>query len=124
MPRLSKNKQKTLKSTIKFLANTPNEKVARVVLSQAPDQVVQAIANCALNAQRNPSVVLSPSTRNLFRTYSKSFELLTDRHRSIDQKRKHLTQKGGAFPIVLPLLASALGSLGSAVISKLFNRDE
>ena len=124
MPKTSNRKNKVTKSTLKYLAFAPDNKVSRAVLSTAPDTVVRAIANAALNAQQNPSVVLSPDTRNLFQHYSKSFDLLTNRNTPIGQKRKHLLQKGGAFPILAPILASVLGSIGSGFISKLVGGNE
>ena len=40
----------------------------------------------------------------------------------IEQKRKHLTQNWGAIRILGPLLSTALISLGSGFISRIFNR--
>ena len=116
------NERKSLKRTVKFLAHAPNPRIAKAILRQAHPGVVRAIANAALNAQRNPAVKLSPADRTLFAAYPRTFDILTDKHRKLEDKRKHLLQKGGAFPIVIPLLASVLGSLGSAVISKVFNK--
>ena len=89
-----------------------------------PEGVIRAISNAALNLQQNPDVTLDPATRDLFSTYSRSFGILTDRKISIENKRKHLTQKGGALPFLGPLLGSALLSIGSGFISRIFNRGE
>lgn len=121
----SKQRQKQLKvvkRTVKYLSHSPSNKITRAILSTAPTGVVRAIANAALNAQQNQEVKLSPAERNLFSTYSRSFDILTDANKTEEQKRKHLLQRGGALPLVVPLLASVLGSLGSAVISRVFNR--
>ena len=67
---------------------------------------------------------LDPATRNLFSTYSRSFGILTDRKISIENKRKHLTQKGGALPLLDPLLGSALLSIGSGFIYRILKRGE
>lgn len=119
----SLKERKQVKATVKYLAYAPNDRIGRAVLAASPPGVVRAIANAALNARENPSVVLSPGTKELFRTYSRSFDLLSRPDVPLEQKRKHLIQKGGAFPILIPLLTSVLGSLGSAVISRVFNRN-
>ena len=113
---------KKVKHTGKFLFRSPYSKITRAILAASPDGVICAIANAALNVQRNPAVKLDPATRYLFSTYSRSFNILTDCNLSIERKRKHLTQKGGAIPILLPLLGSALFSLGSEFISRIFDR--
>ena len=117
-------KRKTVSSTVKYLSFAPNTEVARAVIAGADDNVVRAIANAALNAQQNPAVRLSPSNRELFRRYAPSFDILTSRDHSIAQKRRHILQKGGALPIIVPILASVLGSLGSAFISRAFGSSE
>ena len=122
----SKKEQKRLGSTIKYLSFAPNTEVARAVIAGADDKVVRAIANAALNAQQNPAVRLSPADRDLFRRNSHSFDYLASQKHSVKQKRKHILQKGGALPLVIPILASVLGSLGSAFISRAFggNKEE
>ena len=92
------------------------------ILAASPDGVIRAIAKAALNVQRNPTVKLDAATSNLFSTYSRSFDILTDRNLSIERKRKHLTQKGGAIKFLVSLLGSALFSLGSGFISRLVDR--
>ena len=86
--------------------------------------MIRAVSNAALNLQRKSSEKLDPATRNLFQTYSRSFDILTDHKIPIAQKRKHITQKGGAIPILGPFLSTALISLGSGFISRIFNREE
>ena len=113
---------KKVKHIVKFHSHSPDSKITREILAASPDGVIRAIANVALNVQRNPAVKLDPATRNLFSTYSRSFDILTDRNLSIERKRKHLTQKGGAIPFFVPLLGSALFSLASGFISRIFDR--
>ena len=115
---------KKVKHIIKFLSHSPANKITKAILGDSPDGVIRAIANAALNLQQNPDVKLDPATRNLFSTYSRSFGILTDRKISIENKRKHLTQKGGALPFLGPFLGSALISIGSGFISRIFNRGE
>ena len=115
---------KKVKHIIKFLSHSPANKITKAILGDSPDGVIRAIANAALNLQQNPGVKLDSATRNLFSTYSQSFSILTDRKISIENKRKHLTQKGGALPFLGPLLGSALLSICSGFISRIFNRGE
>ena len=115
---------KKVKHTVKLLSHSPDSKITRAILAASPDGVIRAIANAALNVQRNPVVKLDPATRNLFSTYSRSFEIHTDRNLSIERKRKHLTQKGGAIPFLLPLLGSALFSLGIGFIFRFSTAEE
>ena len=82
------------------------------------------MANAALNLQQNPDVKLDLATGNLCSTYSRSFGILTDCKILIENKRKHLTQKGGALPLLGPLLGSALLSIGSEFITSIFNQGE
>jgi hypothetical protein len=119
MRKKSERQKKVLKRTVKYLAVAPNSAIVREVLSSAPDAVIRSIANAALNAQQG-DVKLDPNSKALFRKYSRSFDILSDRNISVKNKRKHLLQKGGALPIVVPLLATVLGSLGSAFISRVF----
>ena len=113
---------KKVKNIIKFLSHLFANKITKAILGDSPDGVIRAIANAALNLQKNPDVKLDPTTRNLFSTYSRSFGILIDRKISIENKRKHLTQKGGTLPFLAPLLGSALWSIGSGFISRIYNR--
>ena len=115
---------KKAKHTIKFLSHSPENRITRAILASAPDALIRAISNAALNVQQNPDVKLDAATRNLFSSYKRSFDILSDRKISVEQKRKHLTQKGGAIPFLAPLLASALVSIGSGFISRIFNRSD
>ena len=122
---------KAVKRTVKYLAYAPNAAAVIAVLRNAPDEVIEAIANAALNA-REWDVHLTPSQKQLFRANSRTFDILTDRRRTIEEKRRHLLtrkrnvssehQEGGAFPlaaVVVPLVASVLGSIGSSFISRI-----
>ena len=113
-----------VKHIIKFLSHSPANKITKAILGDSPDGVIRAIVNEDLNLQHNPDVKLDPATRNLFSTYLRSFGILTARNISIQNKRKHLTQKGSALPFLGPLLGSALLSIGSGFISSIFNRGE
>ena len=121
-------RHKTVKATVKYLSRArPDISTVLSVLKSAFDEVIEAISNAALNA-REGDVHLTPAQKALFRAHEESFNLLTDRHFSIADKRRHLLsrkrntslQEGGAFPIaalVVPLLSTVLSSIGSAFIS-------
>ena len=120
---------KKVKDTVKYLRHAPDTAAVLAVLRGAPNGVIEAICNAALNA-RQGDVKLTPAQKKLFRAHAQSFELLADRRRSIAEKRAHLLshrrnaseQEGGAFPIaalVVPLLTSVISSIGSEFISRL-----
>ena len=119
-----RKKLKKVKHIIKFLSHSPANKITIAILGDSPDGVICAIANAAFNLQQNLDVKLDPATRNLILTYTQSYGILTDLKILIENKRKHLTQKDGALPFLGPLLGSALLSIGSGFISRIFNRGE
>jgi len=117
----TKKDRKLLSSTVKYLSFAPNSEIARSVIAGSNDSVVRAIANAALNAQQNESVRLTPAQRQLFATHKNDLEFLIDRNHSVQDKRKRILQKGGALPaVIIPLLASVLGTIGSSFISRAF----
>ena len=122
---------KAVKRTVKYIAHAPNSAAVIAVLRSAPDEVIEAIANAELNA-REGDVNLTPAQKQLFRANSRTFDILTDRRRTIEKKRRHLltrkrnvssdNQEGGAFPlaaVVVNLVASVLGSIESSFISRI-----
>ena len=68
----------------------------------------------------------------LFRQHSDRIDILIDRQQPLEFKRQLLTsggadgkhQKIGALPIVVPLLATVLGSLGGEFISRILRRND
>ena len=121
--RKKRNQTKVVKRTIKYLASAPDSNVVRAVLDKAPDGVYRAISNAALNA-RQGEVHVAPRLKHLFRHHSKHFDILTDSRRPLAYKRRLILQQGGALPIIVPLLATVLGSLGGEFISRIFRKNE
>ena len=121
--KLKSNKQKVVKRTVKFLSVAPDSKVAKAVLQKAPDAVIRAISNAALNA-RQGAVAVPSHLKTLFRHHNHHFDVLIDRKRPIALKRRLILQTGGALPIIVPLLATVLGSIGGEFISRLFRKND
>lgn len=118
-----KNKAKILRQTIKYLAVCPHNKIVKQILQTAPESVIRAISNAALNA-REGEVFVPPQYKSLFARHHKHFDILTDRRRPLQHKRRLLVQHGGALPIVVPLIATVLGSIGGEFISRIFKKNE
>ena len=117
------SRTKITKRTVKYLASAPDSNVARAFLEKAPDAAFQAICNAALNA-RQGELSGPPRLKRLFKAHNMHFDLMTDPRVPLATKRRLLTsrQQGGAQPIVVPLLAIVLGSLGGEFITRLFSR--
>ena len=112
------NKLKVVKRTIKYISVALDLAVVREVIKKAPNTVIGAISNGALNcrqgAVRIPSQLLPLSMH-----HNHHFDYLVDRRKSIPSKRHLILQKGGALPIIAPLLATVLSSIGGDIISRL-----
>ena len=96
------NKLKVVKRTIKFLSVSPDLDVVRAVIKKAPNAVIGAISNGALNC-RQGAVHIPPHLIPLFRHHNHHFDFLVDRRKSIPSKRHLILQKSGALPIIVPL---------------------
>ena len=110
------NKLKVVKRYIKFLAVAPDLEIVRAVIKKAPKEVIAAISNAALNG-RQGAVHIPPHLIFFFQRHKHNFDYLVNRRKSIPSQRHLILQKGGALPIVVPLLATVLGSLGGEFIS-------
>ena len=117
------NKLKVVKRYIKFLAVAPDLEVVRAVIKTAPKEVIAAISNAALNG-RQGAVHIPPHLIPLFQRHKHNFDYLVNRRKSIPSKRHLILQKGGALPIVVPLLATVLGSLGGEFISRILRKND
>ena len=114
---------KVVKRTIKFLSVAPDLEVVKAVIKKAPNGVIGAISNGALNC-RQGGVHIPPQLLPFFRRHNHHFDYLGDRRKSIPSKRHLILQKGGALPIVAPLLATVLGSIGGEFISWLLRKND
>ena len=98
-------KFKTIKRTLKFISISPDPNIVRAIILKAPDAVIRAISNAALNA-RQGEVAVPLHLKQLFRKHNRTFDTLIVRHRSLAGKRRVLVQRGGALPIIAPLIAT------------------
>ena len=117
------NKQKVIKRTIKFLSVAPDSKIVKSVLKKAPDAVIHAISNAALNA-RQGAVAVPPNIKHLFRQHNNHFDYQIDKQKPIASKRRLILQTGGALPIIIILLATVLGSIGGEFISRILQKND
>ena len=102
------NKLKVVKRITKYLSVAPDVHIVRAVIKNALNAVIGAISNGALNC-RQIAVNISPHLIHLFRPHNHHFYYLVDRRKSTPSKRHLILQKGGALPIIAPLLATVLG---------------
>lgn len=123
MGKRKNNTAKVVKRTVKYLSVAPDTSIVKSILQRAPDGVIRAISNAALNA-RSGEVNVPPHLRSIFRKYNHHFDILTDKRRPLKQKRRLLIQQGGILPIIAPLIATVLGSIGGEFISRIFRKNE
>jgi hypothetical protein len=101
-----------IKRYIKLLALLKDSNQQRVLLNRAPDSVIKAICDAALNVLQSDSVQIKPKTKRTFVKHRLLFSKLVNKQIPIVNKRKALTQKGG-LAILPVILSTVLGSLGS-----------
>jgi hypothetical protein len=101
-----------VKRTVKYLAVCPSPHLFDAVVHTAPDDVIAAISNAALNVEQG-DVELTEPQKNLFRAHRPVFRELTSPTVSIKRKRKVVESQKGGFPFLPILIGSALGALGS-----------
>ena len=94
----------------------PDFKIAKSVLQNAPDAVIRAISNAALNV-REGAVVVPPQLKQLFMHHNHHFDYLIDQTRPIALIRRLVLQTGNALSIFVPLSATVLCSIGGEFIS-------
>jgi len=116
------NQVKVIKRTVKYLSVAPDSEAIRAVLQRAPDGVIRAVSNAALNA-REEDVHIPPNLKAAFAKHHRKFDILTDRSQPLQHKRRILVQRGGFLPLIAPLIATVLGSIGGEFISRIFRKN-
>ena len=112
------HQSKIIKLTIKFLSIAPDTEVVRKVIQTAPDGVIRAICNATLNA-REGDVRIPPYLKHIFAKFHRHI-----RRCPLVEKRRLLVHHGGVLPIIAPLIATVLGSIGGEFIYRLFHKNE
>lgn len=102
------------KRTVKFLSVSRDPKTISTVIRSAPDAVIKTICDAALNVQRGGRISLTSAEKALFRRHGERIAKLVSKNVSVKQKRKILSQRGGAF-FIPALIGAALSGLGSAL---------
>ena len=118
------NKLKVVKRTRKNFSVAPDLEVVRTVIKKAPNAVIDAIFNGALNC-RQGAVHIPPHLIPLFRRHNKHFDYLIDRRKSIPSKRHLILQKVLLFLLLLhfwpQILAQSVENLYRGLCAKLMS---
>ena len=94
------NKVKVVKRMIKCLSVAPDLEVVRAVIKKAPNAIIGAISNGALNC-RQGAVRIPPHLIPRFRSHNNHFDYLVDRKKLIPSRRHLILQKAGAYSIIV-----------------------
>jgi hypothetical protein len=106
------NGRKSLvKRTVKYLSVCSNPRAYNSVLRAAPDEVIKAICNAALNIEQG-DIRLSPAQRHLFAANRKTIAKITSRTGDLKSKRNIIQSQKGGFSFLPILLTAALCGLG------------
>ncbi len=107
---------KELKHYIKFLISCKDKNILEFILKNAPNSVIKAISNAALNALRG-EVHLTSHQKKQFAKHRALFKGLSKKSVSLKNKRQ-IIQRGNGFGIIPTLLAVVLSSLGPLFLNK------
>jgi hypothetical protein len=113
-----KNGRKSLvKRTVKYLSVCSNPRAYNSVLKGAPDEVIKAICNAALNIEQG-DIRLSPAQRQLFSAHRGKISKLTSRGGDLKGKRNLIQSQKGGFPFIPVLIGTAVGALGGKLFGE------
>ena len=108
---------KYLKHAIKWIGDGQHPLALRAFLKTAPDGVIKAVANAALNAKRGP-IPLSPKLKKYFAKHDRQIKYLINPSKPVSSKRRYLLQRGSGIGAVLGLLAPLISTVISTIGSK------
>jgi hypothetical protein len=109
------NGRKSLvKRTVKYLSVCSNPRAYNSVLKGAPDEVIKAICNAALNIEQG-DIRLSPAQRRLFSAHRKTISKITSPTVDLKSKRNLIQSQKGGFSVVPYLIGAALLALGGSL---------
>jgi len=98
---------------IKLMEVCNDPKVIHALMNAAPDTVIKAICNIAINCFRG-DFKLTDKQKKTLKKYRKPISKLTSSTIPVNHKRKILAQEGGAIWIPL-LVGSVLTTLGHKI---------
>ena len=114
---------KVVKRYITFLAVAPDLEVVRAVINKTLIEVIAAISNAAFNG-RQGAVHIPHNLISFFQRHKQNFNYSVDCRKSNLTKPHLILKKSGALPIVVPLLATVLGSLGVEFMLKFLRKND
>jgi hypothetical protein len=87
----------------------PRERVS--ILQGVDNKMIRLISEMALNTLQG-NIRLSPKQRKHLQRYKQILRSLADKRTRVGEKRRIIIrQKGGFLPILLPIIANAVGGL-------------
>jgi len=97
--------------TLKFIASIKNHKLRAKILSDiGDDNLYKALHEIAINLQKG-NIKLSPVQRRKLRKYNRLLKRLTFKNNNRNSRKKLIKQSEGLLPILIPTIASLIGSL-------------
>ena len=106
------NGRKSLvKRTVKYLSVCSNPRAYNSVLKGAPDEVIKAICNAAVNIEQG-DIRLSPAQRRMFSAHRKTISKITSSTVDLKRKRNLIQSQKGGYSVVPFLIGAALLALG------------
>jgi hypothetical protein len=110
-PKRRRGKDVAVKRIVKYLSVCSSPTAYHHVLKDAPDEVVKAICNAALNVEQG-DIRLTPEQIRLFSTHRAKIAKLTSHDHNLGTKRQIISSQKGGFPFIPILIGTALGALG------------
>ena len=117
MHKPSNGRKSLVKRTVKYLSVCSNPRAYNSVVTGAPDEVIKAICNAALNIEQG-DIRLSPAQRHLFAVHRKKISKLTSRIGDLKSKRNLIQSQKGGFPFIPILIGTALSLLGGDLFAR------
>ena len=108
---------KYIKHAVKWIGDGQHPLALRAFLKTAPDGVIKAVANAALNAKRGP-IPISPKLKKYFSKHGRQINYLINPSKPVSAKRKYLLQRGSGIGAILGLLAPLVSTVISTIGSK------
>lgn len=87
----------------------------RAALVRANDKFVRDLSHVLGKVRNNPPDLskVNPRLLRRLRLQRKRFQTFVNKKTSIKKKRRIITQKGGIFPALIPIICAAIGAAGT-----------